>query len=208
VASAVDDDTVAAHSEGTLHLVHGAWQAAAVSEYRDPEELVDLQFRIGRLSMDPHRIIYATILLMTAYAIYDEGTSPLKTGAYLELLGLSIAPLFALAMAHAFSDALDLQIRNQRRLTGHDRRHLAATNLQYLYVAIPPMLLIVALGLLDWDANDVIGIVQLMGLVSLGWWGYYAGRKAGVGRLRRWTFAINYALMGLVVILVELILTH
>lgn len=177
-------------------------------ESRDPEELVDLQFRVGRLSMDPHRIIYATILLMTAYAIYDEGTSPIKTGAYLELLGLSIAPLFALAMAHAFSDALDLQIRNQHRLTGHDRRHLAATNLQYLYVAIPPMLLIVALGLLEWDANDVIGIVQLMGLVSLGWWGYYAGRKARVSRLRRWTFAVNYALMGLVVIVVELILTH
>jgi hypothetical protein len=179
-----------------------------VSEPHLPETVVDLQFRVGRLSMDPHRIIYATILLMTAYAIYDEGTSPIKTGAYLELLGLSIAPLFALAMAHAFSDALDLQIRNQRRLTGRDRRHLAATNLQYLYVAIPPMLLIVALGLLGWDANDVIGIVQLMGLVSLGWWGYYAGRKAGVGPLRRWTFALNYALMGLVVILVELILTH
>ena len=111
-------------------------------------------------------------------------------------------------MAHAFSDALDLQIRYQRRLTGADRRHLAASNLQYLYVAIPPMLLIVALGLLQWDANDIIGLVQVMGLLSLGWWGYYAGRKAKVSRLRRWTFAINYALMGLIVILVELGLTH
>lgn len=179
-----------------------------MSEPPVEENAVDLQFRVGRLSMDPHRIIYATILLMTAYAIYDEGTAPLRTGAYLELLGLSIAPLFALAMAHAFSDALDLQIRYQRRLTGHDRRHLLAANLQYLYVAIPPMLLIVALGLLEWDANDVIGIVQFLGLLSLGWWGYYAGRKAQVSRLRRWTFALNYALMGLIVIAVELILTH
>lgn len=179
-----------------------------MSESPVQEQVVDLEFRVGRLSMDPHRIIYATILLMTAYAIYDEGTAPLRTGSYLALLGLSLAPLFALAMAHAFSDALDLQIRNQRRLTGSDRRHLLATNLQYLYVAIPPMLLIVALGLLQWDANDVLTVVQLMGLLSLAWWGYYAGRKAGVSPVRRWSFALNYALMGLIVIAVELILTH
>lgn len=179
-----------------------------MSEYRDPEDSVDLTFRVGPISMDPHRIIYATILLMTAYAIYDEGTSPIKTGPYFELFGLSIAPLFALAMAHAFSDALDLQIRYQRRLTGSDRRHLIAANLQYLYVAVPPMLLIAVLALLTWDANDILAIVQLLGLLSLGWWGYFAGRKAGVSQLRRWTFAVNYSLMGLVVILVELILTH
>ncbi len=47
----------------------------------DPENAVDLQFRVGRSSMDPHRIIYATILLMTTYAIYDEGTAPLQRGA-------------------------------------------------------------------------------------------------------------------------------
>jgi hypothetical protein len=179
-----------------------------VSEYRDPEELVDLQFRVGRLSMDPHRIIYATILLMTAYAIYDEGTAPLETAAYLELLGVSIAPLFALAMAHVFSDSLDLQIRNQRQLTWHDRRHVLLTNLQYLYVAIPPMLLIVGLGLLQLDANAILEVAQFLGVASLAWWGYYAGRKAGVGRLRRWMFAVNYALMGLIVIAVELVLTH
>jgi hypothetical protein len=201
-------DAVAGQPRVTLHLGGGAWQASLVSEQRDPEHLVDLTFRVGRISMDPHRIIYATILLMTAYAIYDEGTTPIQTGPYFELLGLSIAPLFALAMAHAFSDALDLQIRNQRRLTGSDRRHLVASNLQYLYVAIPPMVLITVLALLAWDANDILGLVQLLGLVSLGWWGYFAGRKAGVGRFRRWTFAINYSLMGLVVILVELILTH
>lgn len=179
-----------------------------MSEPPVPASVVNLEFRVGRISMDPHRIIYATILLMTAYAIFDEGTAPFETRSYLQLLGLSIAPLFALAMAHAFSDALDMQIRNQRRLTGHDRRHLLASNLQYLYVALPPMLLVTVLGLLRWDANNVLTLVQGMGLLSLGWWGYYAGRKAGLSRVRRWTFAINYSLMGLVVIGVELMLTH
>jgi hypothetical protein len=179
-----------------------------VSESAAEESAVDLEFRVGRLSMDPHRIIYATILLMTAYAIYDEGTVPFKAREYVDLLGLSIGPLFALAMAHAFSDALDMQIRYQRRLTGHDRRHLLWTNLQYLYVAIPPMLLIMVLGLLQWDANDILTLVQTLGLLSLGWWGYYAGRKAQVSRPRRWLFAFNYALMGLLVIAVEQLIAH
>lgn len=171
-------------------------------------EATDLTFRIGPISMDPHRIIYATIMLMTTYAIYDEGTDPFGPGPVVEIIGLSIAPLFALAMAHAFSDALDMQIRNGRRLTRSDRWHLFASNLQYLYVAIPPTIVILALALFSVDANQIIGIVQLLGLISLGWWGYFAGRMAGLAAHRRWLFAVNYALMGLVVIIVELILTH
>jgi len=145
---------------------------------------------------------------MTAYAIYDEGTEPLGPGPYLDMVALSFAPLFALAMAHAFSDALDVQIRYQRRLTGGDRRHVLAVNAQFLYVALPPLALMGVLALLGWDANDAVGLAQVLGIVSLFWWGYYAGRKAGVGRLRQWTFGVNYALLGLVVILVELLLTH
>lgn len=169
---------------------------------------LDLQLHIWRLSLDPHRIIYSTILLMTAYAIYDEGTKPFDQRGYISLFGLSIGPLFALAMAHAFSDALDLQIRNGRQLTGHDRRHIAATNMQYLYVAVPPLLVIALLGALQWDANDVLGIVQLLGLLSLGWWGWFAGMKAGVSVGRRAWFAFSYTVMGMIVIAVELILTH
>ncbi len=70
-------------------------------------------------------------------------------------------------------------------------------NLQYLYVAIPPMLLIVALGLLGWDANDVLGIVQLHGPACLlGWWGVLRRPQGRVSRPRRWLFALNYASWG------------
>ena len=169
---------------------------------------MDLDFTIWRVTMDPHRIIYSTILLMTAYAIYNEGTEPLTTRPYLELGALSLAPLFALSMAHVFSDALDLQIRKGRRLTNHDRRHLLAANLQYMYIAIPPIVLIVLLSLFHMPATDVIRVVLVLGLLSLGWWGYYAGRKAGVPVLRRWIFALNYSFMGAVVIGIELLLTH
>jgi hypothetical protein len=173
----------------------------------EPSPLV-LKVRLWRLTFDPHRIIYSTIMLMTAFAIFDEGTDPFDRGPLIELIGISLAPLFALTMAHAFSDALDLQIRNGRRLSWHDRRHLLAENLEYLYVGIPPILLTIALALLGWDANDVVGMVQLLGLASLFVWGVFAARKAGLGRWGQTRFGFNYAVMGMIVIGVELILTH
>lgn len=168
----------------------------------------ELRVTLGRLWFDPHRVIYATIILMSAYALYDEGADPFGTRALAEMFAMTLAPLFALAMAHAFSDALDLQIRNGRRLNRHDRRHLAAVNLQFFYAAVPPTAIIVLLALLHWDANDIIDLVQLFGIGSLAFWGVYAARVAQLGRWAQVRFGINYAVMGIIVITVELILTH
>ncbi len=168
----------------------------------------DLMMHFGPLWFDAHRVIYATIILLSAYALYDEGTDPFGTVALVEMVAVTISPLFALAMAHAFSDAIDLQIRNGRRLNRHDRRHLAAVNAQYLYVAVPPTAIIALLSLLRWDANTIIEIVQLIGLGTLAFWGAYAARVARLGRWTQVRFAASYLVMGALVIIVELILTH
>ena len=178
--------------------------AAAPAPQPDGALMLDLKF----LSIDPVKVIYATIVLMTGLALYDEGTDPLASDRFVEMVTVTVAPLFALAMAHAFSEALAMQIQRQHRLTGHERRHLLASNLEYLYVAIPPVLLMAGLTLLGWDANDAVGLVQLLAIVSLFVWGVYAGHKAGLGRLRRISFGIGYGFMGLFVLLVELALTH
>lgn len=178
-------------------------QTQAGTPLRNP-----LKLRFWGLSFDAHRVIYATIILMTALAIYDEGHDPLRAIPILTMFGIAVAPLFALAMAHAFSDALDLQIRNGRRLTGKDRRHLLAENLEYLYVAIPPLLLAAILSVLGWGAQDVVGIVQLLGTASLAMWGVFAARTAGLGRWAQVRFGVGYAFMGLIVIGVEQALTH
>jgi hypothetical protein len=174
----------------------------------DHEAPLDLRLNLGRFGIDPHKTIYGTIMLMTAYALYNEGDSPLDRGPLLELIGISFAPLFALAMAHAFSEALDFQIRYSRRLTWIDRRHLAGENLKFLLIAIPPIIIMTVLTVFKWDANDIIGLVMILGLVSLAFWGGYAAHKAGLGRGRQALFSINYGLMGLFVILVELAITH
>ena len=179
-----------------------------MSEGADPAGGTELKVRIGPVTFDPHRVIYATIILMTAFAIYDQGTDPFAAVPLVTMFGIALAPLFALAMAHAFSDALDLQIRNGRRLTGLDRRHLLATNLEYLYVAIPPIVLGSVLAVLGWQANDVVATMQALGLASLVLWGVYAARTASLGPWTQVRFGVGYGVMGLLVILVELILTH
>lgn len=177
----------------------------APAPVRDPR---DLKLEFLGLTFDAHRLIYATIILMTTLAIYDEGTDPLKAEPLILMFGVSVAPLFALSMAHAFSDALDLQIRTGHRLTWRERRHLLGENLEYLYIAVPPILITAVLSALGWNANDVISLVQVLGMVSLGLWGAFAARMARLSRWMQVRFAISYAVMGAIVITVELILTH
>ena len=51
------------------------------------------------------------------------------------------------AMGIDYPDILDLQIREGHRLSRHDRRHLLLSNMQYLYIAIPPLLILVVLAI-------------------------------------------------------------
>ena len=178
------------------------------AEDQDTTEEPDL--RVLRAHLDPHRIIYGTIILMTAFALYDQrgATDPLGPTSILALCGIVIAPLFALAMAHAFSEALDLQIRRRSTLTAQHRRLLLATNMQYLYLAVPPIIVMVVLSLMGMDPFDVIGVVEILGLVSLFAWGTYAGRKAYLSTGKQLLMGLGYMLTGATVIAIELALTH
>lgn len=167
-----------------------------------------LRLRLAFLDLDPHRIVYATIILLVALSLYDEGDEVLADGPFFILLGISFAPLFALAMAHAFSDALDLQIRHRRRLTRYDRRHLLAVNLQYLYVGVPVTLLLGLLTLLGWHAEDAVGLTLVLGILSLVAWGVLAAAAAHLPVWRQITFGLAYGVMGTLVLVVELVLTH
>lgn len=168
----------------------------------------DLRLTILGLQFDPHRLIYSTIILIAALSIYSEGEERIDTHTGLVLSAVLLAPLFALTMAHAFSDALDLQIKLGRRLTGRDRRHVLMSNLEYMYIAVPPLLLTIILGPTSLPGDTIIDIIVWLGIVSLFMWGVFAARKAGLSAWAQVRFGINYAVMGLIIVIVELILTH
>lgn len=195
-------------SEAASPAENGPEPAPSILEKPYASEQPDLRLKIGPIRIDPHAAIYATIMVMTSFALVDEGPESLSDGPWLTLLGATIAPLFALASAHAFSDALDMQIREGHRLTMSERRHIAAKNLQFMYVAIPPIALLLFFVLIDMDASDAVGFILLFGIASLFYWGVFAGKKAGLGPWRRVSFGIGYGVMGVIVLLVELVLTH
>lgn len=181
-------------------------EPSGAATHADPDKL---KIRILGLAFDPHRLIYSTIILIATLAIYDDSIpEEFDTFTFLALSAVIIAPLFALTMAHAFSDALDLQIKLGRRLNRQDRRHLLRINLEYLYIAIPPLALALVLGPTPIAPEVIIDIVLAMGLISLFFWGMFAAQKAGLRRWGQIRFGVNYLAMGLLIVIVELILTH
>lgn len=162
---------------------------------------------LGR-EWDPHRLIYGTIILMVALGIYEESDDVLDRQSLTDLALVVIAPLFALAAAHAFSDAIDIQVRTGSRLRSADRRHLAFAGLQYLAVGIPVIVISAGVFALGGDTKIAVDVAQGIGVASLFLWGAFAARRAGLGSWAQFRFALIYGLLGFLVIIVELLLAH
>lgn len=168
----------------------------------------DPRLRIGPIRIDPRAAIYATIIMITALTVFDEGHGTMTWGMFRRTCGVLIAPLFALALAHAFSEALDLQIRFHRPLNKHDRRHVFIVNMQYLYPCIWPVAFALIATIFGWDAGFTTWTILIALFITLFWWGFYAGRRAKLPVARQLVFGTGYALAGLIVLVIELIMTH
>ena len=101
-----------------------------------------------------------------------------------------------------------MQIRLGRKLNRTDRRRLLKANAEYMYIAIPPIAITIALAFTAMRGNNIIDIVLWLGLISMFFWGMFAARKAELPRGRQVRTGLNYAVMGLLVLLIELVLTH
>lgn len=164
--------------------------------------------RIFGIRFDAHRLIYATIILLVALAIYDDEIQSFSGTRFVDLAIVVVLPLLALSMAHAFSDALDIQIKTRRRLTAHDRRRLLGAGLQYLSVGVPVLLIGLIYELTGGEAGQASEWGQVLGVLSLFGWGAFAARAAGLGAWVQVRFAIVYGLLGVGIIIVELAFVH
>ena len=166
------------------------------------------QLYVGRIDFDPHRLIYATIILMVALAVYSEEAEPWSGTPFMDLMVVVFAPLTALSLAHAFSDALDVQIRTGKRLSAKERRHLLGIAVQYVAVGIPVVVLGLVLLIVEQDPRAVVSIAEVLGVASLFFWGAFAARRSGLARRRQWQWGTIYGLLGGGIILIELAFTH
>lgn len=160
------------------------------------------------IRFDAHRLIYATIIMLVSLAIYNDDAESFSGTRFVDLSIVVVLPLLALSFAHAFSDALDIQIRTRHRLTAEDRRQLLRAGFQYLSVGIPVLVIGIIFEISGGVASDASEWGQTLGVLSLFGWGAFAARAAGLGFWPQVRFAIVYGLLGVGIISVELALLH
>lgn len=161
-----------------------------------------------RSFFDPHNIVYATIILLVSMDVVQYGASESDPVSLSDFLVLAIGPLIMVAIAHSFAGAIEVQVRQRRLLAREDYRHLGSTVLQYACVALVPSLIGMALWATGQDLVTAARITSGLGLVSLLLWGYYAGRSAGHGAAGRIGNALIYGFVGLLIILLEIAVSH
>lgn len=166
------------------------------------------RIRLMGLRLDPHRLIYSTLIMMVALAVFDEDSKPFTGSTVGDVFVVVLMPLAALSLAHGFSDAIDIQIRTRHRLTRADRRHIAGTSVQYLLVGLPVLLLAVIFSIVGIDVEVATNIGEALGQISLLFWGAFAARSAGLGRWAQVRFALVYSFLGSLIIVVEVLVAH
>jgi hypothetical protein len=168
----------------------------------------DPRMHLGPLWIEPRVVIYATLIQMTAYALFDVPDIPIGFNEFNVLFGVAVVPMFALAVAHAFSEVLDLQIRLRRRMSWADVLVILHSNVQFLYVSLIPIILLSLGWVLQVHQSTAVNLVLCAGVISLAGWGGYGARQAG---LRPWTcvvFGAAYACLGALVVGLEILIRH
>jgi hypothetical protein len=89
------------------------------------------------------RVVYVTITMMSVLIIYD-GWDQLRYGA---VIGVIVGPVVAMFVAHVFAAAIALQVDVKRTLTGTERRRIVRAESRFLFVAVPPLAVIIDLRL-------------------------------------------------------------
>ena len=152
--------------------------------------------------VDVDRVVYATITLMSVLIVYD-GWQDLR---FIGVVGVIVGPVLAMFLAHVFSATLAQQLAVGRPVTNAERMTIARSESRFLLLCLPPVVLVGILALLGISLGDAIRCVLALGIVSLGYWGGVAGRRAGLagGRL---VFAVMAGLLiGAVILALQVVL--
>ncbi len=132
--------------------------------------------RVGRYHIRIDRIIYTTITLVSVLIIYD-GWAELR---FWDVVAVILGPILAIFLSHVFGAELGTRVALGRPLTGSERRAVIAEESRFLLVPIPPLVILTVLTLAGLSYTRIINVIVLAGVLSLGFWGAVAGRRAGL----------------------------
>lgn len=167
------------------------------------------------LRPNPRILVYGTLIQLVALVLASDSITSERSGeermdvaAWWDFTLIAVFPLVAVAVAHAFSEALDVQVRERRRLTWHDRIDIALANVQFLYIAILPSVLLLFPLAQRWSVTNALDLLLACGVLSLFGWGILVARGAGLGILRQLWFGTCYLVLGLGVVALEIFAMH
>jgi hypothetical protein len=148
------------------------------------------------------RAIYATITLMSVLVVYD-GWQNLKLR---DAIGVILGPVLAIFVSHVFSASLARQAELQKRPGRSETMRIIRTEARFLLLAAPALALVIILTVAGISLSHSIQIIIFLEGTSLGFWGFVAGRRAG---LAGWPLALTVVtglIMGLLVLALQVFL--
>jgi hypothetical protein len=161
-------------------------------------------FSVGPVEIRIATWVYATVSLMSILVVFD-GWRELKSPAGIVIV--VVGPTIALGVAHVFADVLQHHVVHGRAHRRHEVVELGWDLVQYLLVAVPPLLVFaVSYLVLDREPSQSIQSMLLLGAASLGFWGGLAGWRTGY---RGWRLLLAVAaglFVGMLVFAFQLVL--
>jgi VIT1/CCC1 family predicted Fe2+/Mn2+ transporter len=153
-------------------------------------------------------IVYATIIQLAAFAIFDQGDTPITEASFRNIITVSLGPMIAVALAHTFAEVLDHQLARGNHFTWADVVDIIKPNAQFLYVGLAPIVITIPFLFTNFTNNDVINIIFVFGVTSLFIWGFIAARSSGRPLRGQIIFSLAYGILGMFVVGIELLLGH
>jgi hypothetical protein len=158
--------------------------------------------RISRLKIRVDRMIYTTITLLCVLIIYD-GWEQLQ---FWDVVAVIVGPSVAIFLGHVFGAGLGTRVALGRKLSRRERRAVFVEECRFLLVPVLPLTILVVLAIAGVSYTRIIQVIVMTGVLSLGFWGGVAGRRAG---LTGWALVISIAyglLVGGIILALQAIL--
>jgi hypothetical protein len=148
------------------------------------------------------RVVYGTITMMCVLIVYD-GWSKVDL---VEVIGVMAGPIFAMFLAHVFATLIAKQASMDSTLGQAEWAGTIRRESRFLLLAVPPAVLTTVLSAAGVSLTTCIQIVLWIGVASLGFWAWLAGRRA---ELTGWHLAMAVlagVIVGLLVLGIQVLL--
>jgi hypothetical protein len=139
---------------------------------------------------------------MSVLIVYD-GWQNLKFWA---AVGVILGPVLAMFVSHVFSAFLARQAELHERPGRHEQMKIIRTELRFLLLAAPALALLVILTVAGVSLGNSVQAIIFMEGASLGFWGFVAGRRAGLAGWRLARTVVFGLMVGLVVLVLQVFL--